>query len=845
MPAGRRLLLALLAGLLGLLAPSPAAPAPDKTPRLANFYADWLSSVDHLIGDAERQAFGELTDDLHRELFIRRFWSVRAGLDSGLDPELPARHARQTAEARRRFRDLSSARARAFLIAGGPARTAGFGGCRGPVRRLEIWSYDRAQAARLADAEEGFNLVFYEPTSRRPGHFLHWSPDDGFEALMSTPPGSKHASGAPATLGELMSAGLAEPCGASTFGEAQRVRRALEQAWGPAKLSRRAAPAAIDPGWLEAFRAGLADRPQLPAAPVEITFPGHQRLDTIVRGRVRVPLAEIEKNADGHLFDRLTISGDVWRGERLVEPFHVVVHVAGPPPPGGAVILDLYRRLRRGTYVLDLRVTGGRGLPLLRQKRTIEVPWVDAEAEPPAGVRNGFASLVRDEVGRLLTFPSVRLRLTGDEILAGEMEIAAVTTGGPIDRVELVLDGEKIARDATPPYVMIVDLGPTPRPGILEAVARDRAGREIARDRAEINQGSARLAVRLLEPRRNRPSDRVVVEVAVPSKERLDRIELYLDDDLFATLRAATLGGPPYTHPFPADAPTAVFLRAVAHLASGATAEDIVFLDARHLEEIDVDLVELYTSVLGPRGRPVLGLGVDDFRVLEDGEPQDILRFDTLENLPIHVTLLMDVSQSMRDRLHIATQSAVRFFEQVVRPKDRASLMTFNHDIRREMGFTHDVDRLRAASRGLAAWGSTRLYDAVVYAVQGFAGREGKKALILLSDGEDVDSDYHFRQVLENALRSRVTVYPIGLDLRHPETRLHLERLAEETGGRFFAAQSASALGDVYRRIEQDLRSQYLLVYRPPDTPRSQFRKVDVEVAGDDRRARTMEGYYP
>jgi len=190
----------------------------------------------------------------------------------------------------------------------------------------------------------------------------------------------------------------------------------------------------------------------------------------------------------------------------------------------------------------------------------------------------------------------------------------------------------------------------------------------------------------------------------------------------------------------------------------------------------------------------------------------------------------------MRDRMAIATVSAERFFEQALTPKDRASFFTFNQDVLLRVPFTADVDRLRHGAGGLKARGSTRLNDAVIYAVHYFGGVTGKKALVVLSDGHDVDSDFPFEQVLEHTLRSGVAVYAVGLAL---------ERLAVATGGRFFALAAATELDRVYRQIEQDLRSQYLLVYRPPRRPRAAFRRVEVEVLREGVKARTIHGYYP
>ena len=143
--------------------------------------------------------------------------------------------------------------------------------------------------------------------------------------------------------------------------------------------------------------------------------------------------------------------------------------------------------------------------------------------------------------------------------------------------------------------------------------------------------------------------------------------------------------------------------------------------------------------------------------------------------------------------------------------------------------------------------GETALYDTLAHALHYFAGIRGKRALILLSDGEDSSSQYTFAEVLEFAQRSGVAVYTIalGLDRRHLEPRGVLQRLARETGGRFFAIASAQELSGIYTRIERELRSQYLLAYQSSHEKGGEFRRVEVEVNAQGLKAKTIPGYYP
>ncbi|RMH17820.1 MAG: VWA domain-containing protein [Acidobacteria bacterium] len=843
-PAGRRLPAALaLAALLLLQASAVEGRSPRLEPRLAGFYADWLASVDHLLSERERQVFLALEHDVHRELFIRRFWEAHDAGAEG-DHTLLARWQENFDQVGRRFRSRDDDRARALMIAGKPPRVTRVE-CDRNLRRLEIWSYDdwhaRFQSGR--DDRRGFLLLFYLKTRLDYGDYRHWSPADGTAVLLAGGGGGRGS--VPAA--EVIALGRQGGC-LRHAATRELLAAALDHALGVEELRRHLAPPPPAAGWLERLQAELAvTRPSaaaLPAAPLEVRYPGrYNDQRTILEGRVAIPAEVFDRTAEGQLFDRVVISGDVYAGDRLADAFRVVHYLAGAEPVDGIVRLSFFRRLRPGTYLLKVRVADGRGLGLLRDDRAVDVPRLSEDAVAPPLSRLGFATLTRGDVGVLATLPSVELMAPAADLLVGPVELTAVTTGGPIARLDFLLDGVLAAVDDRPPFAVTVDLGPTPARHRVEVIARDPAQREVARDRLLLNAAPPRFAVRLLEPQPGGPAQRAVVEVDVPAGERLERLELFVNE-----LRVATLRQPPFVRPLPPlPAGRTSYVRAVATLASGAAMEDLAVVgNQAPVDRVEVRLVELYASVLDAQGRSITGLTAADFTVYEDGEPQPLVRFDTVKNLALSVTLLMDVSASMRRKVEVAAASARRFFETVLTPKDRASLLTFNHDLERVVPFTNDVDRLRYGTIGLRPYGTTRLHDGVIYAAHGFGGRQGKRALVVLSDGQDVDSDFTFPQVLAFALRAGVAVYPILLDLADETTQADLERLAQETGGRFFAVAGVGELDGVYRQIEEDLRSQYLLVYRPPAAGERAFRRVEVELPGrPELRARTIHGYYP
>ncbi|MBP1643920.1 MAG: VWFA-related Acidobacterial domain protein, partial [Acidobacteria bacterium] len=338
---------------------------------------------------------------------------------------------------------------------------------------------------------------------------------------------------------------------------------------------------------------------------------------------------------------------------------------------------------------------------------------------------------------------------------------------------------------------------------------------------------------------------RAEAEVEVPEDSALERVEIHLNETLVATLYQA-----PFTQAVVLPPREEVaYVRAVAYLTDGNSTEDLVFVNAPEgLEELDVQFVELYTTVVDRSQRPVTGLPVEAFSVAEDGVPQTLARFEPLENLPIHVAVLLDTSASMEPSLELARAAALRFFEEAIRPRDRAALVPFNDRPFLAVRMTSRLTELAGGLAGLKAERGTSIYDSVVFALFYFNGLKGQRALLVLSDGKDENSRFTFDQTLDFARRAGVAIYTIGLDIPRTqiETRKVLKTLADETGGRSFFVEAAEELGPVYTDIQKELRSRYLLAYQSTNASRDlKFRSVVVEVDRAGLEAKTMRGYYP
>ncbi|MDH3402950.1 MAG: VWA domain-containing protein [Acidobacteriota bacterium] len=441
---------------------------------------------------------------------------------------------------------------------------------------------------------------------------------------------------------------------------------------------------------------------------------------------------------------------------------------------------------------------------------------------------------------------SVRLLEPPEGLQVGPLRVGAVVEGPGVARVQFLLDGRPVLAKRLPPFSVELDLGEAPRPHLVAAVAYDAAGRELARDRLRVNLGPHRFAVRLLSPvagHRYQGTLPARAEPTLPIGEALERVDFFLGEEL-----AGSATAPPWAADLALATGEQTYVRAVATLADGSTAEDLVAVNARSdMEELRISFVELFTSVLDRRRKPVDGLTRGDFAVTENGVPQTVRRFERVLDRPIHVGVLLDTSTSMTDELAETRRAALEFFTRILRPRDRATVITFADEPAVEVPFTSDLEALAAGLDDLEAEGETTLYDSLAFSLYYFGGLAGKRALVVLTDGHDSQSRFDQAQVVEFAQRLGVAVYPIGVDVgtRDFETESALRRLATATGGSAFFIQRARELNSAYERIEAELRSQYLLGYQSTSTVPGAFRQVEVAVAAPGLTAHTIPGYYP
>ncbi len=258
---------------------------------------------------------------------------------------------------------------------------------------------------------------------------------------------------------------------------------------------------------------------------------------------------------------------------------------------------------------------------------------------------------------------------------------------------------------------------------------------------------------------------------------------------------------------------------------------------------VDVELVQLPVSVVDREGRPVLGLDQQHFQVFEDKVLQQISLFQH-EDVPISVGLVIDNSGSMRNKRERVSSAALTFVRES-NPEDETFIVAFDDSAYLEQDFTRSIGNLMDALDNMDTRGETAFNDAVFLSLEHVEGegRMDKKALLVITDGEDNKSDYEFREVLDKLQGVDVTVYAIGLleqnDQRgglfrkspSQKARKALEEIAEATGGKAFFPESLSEVEDLCRQIAQDLRNHYTIGYNPSNKAfDGTYRTVEVKV---------------
>jgi VWFA-related protein len=798
-----------------------------------------------LLGDEEKKAFLAASPE-ERDGLVDEFYD-RDPLPETEENELTVGIERRVALVRHEeFLSYVDHRAQLLFLNGPPAHRE-IVDCASIFNPLEIWHYG-PEGAR-------FPLVLYQPTPE--ASYRLWYPTDSKRVLYNSE--MEYFIEQVEELGMIKRGlrWLKKVCGDfKLVDEATGIEglRGFRENRPTDKQIRvfLAPPVSLATWAREAAAMPLpADLRQIELDELEILFPDRINQRMIARFFISIPsVAGLEvATSEDEPGLALAVDGVVVQEGEIFERFRVRFKLE-PPAEDLPVALVLEQPLRpEREFVVHLAVVDEVSGAMAFVSRGFAVPFEPQPIEEPP-VPEGAIVAMGETLSRqaIAGRDSLLLIPPPGEVVLGLWRAEVLVTGTRIVKVRFVVDDVVQMTRNSRPFTAELRLGQYPVEQFIRAEGYDETGELVASDEVIINQPRGAFRVRILEPASGAAvSGRILstAEVTVPEERRVESVEFKVNDAAVATLER-----PPWQAEIDVPAGGSMaYLSVTAILDDGSRSEEVRFLNSpQYLEEVNVKLVELFTTVTDKSGRLVKGLTQEEFKVTEDKRPQTISKFELVENLPLTLGIVVDTSSSMADSLSEAKQAALGFLHNMITLRDKVFAISFSNQPELLIPATDDVEAVEDALEKLVSTGWTTLHDAVVTSLYYFRGVRGRRAMVLLSDGDDTASAMAFRDALEYARRSGVTIYTIGLNVGKLQTgvRGKLNDLAKETGGRSFFISRAAELATVYREIEEELRSQYLVAYSS-DRPEQdgQFRQVEVEVRGGKLKTRTISGYYP
>jgi Ca-activated chloride channel family protein len=826
----------------------------DRIKNLSEKYQKFLEDVEPIILPQERDTFLILETDAQRDVWIIDFWRRRDKAAGTTNNAFRDGYYARIDEAREKFQHLSNDRAHMFLLQGPPNEIV-VPNCGTMLQPIEIWKY-----FYIPNFGHDVRFLFYIP--RRQGEYRLWTPIMGTESLADLVSQDVEATSSvtdPAQLankvfnsqasGEFNITTLQVNCGTSY----DELMRAISQSQlnSTDLVTKVWDPPPVDPESMHnTLRSVVIANPNAPKIPAEmkVEYPAKMGSRTDAQITVLIPRDKATaKEVSGASVYSFDVTGEVLKDDQMFETFRYRFdYPADTKLDKFPLVVD--RMLRPNSYKARIRVTDVHSGSEAIVEQQLDVPEIfeSAVAKQQKAEATAQLTTIKDVIESNET--SLRIIPLTDDLLAGIQHIETIAFGDKIKGVEFYLDGHKLMVKRQPPYTLDLDFGDVPRAHNVRAVALDDKGQIITGDEIVVNTGTDPFRVRIVQPRvamNLHGKTKVEMSVRTPEGKQLDKLQLYYNET-----PVATLYGPPYVQTIDIPQNTGVaYLRAVATLKDDPTPpiEDVVMINTpQFMEEVNVHLVELPTTVIA-NGHPVNTLNEGAFKVLDEGKPVKLAKFEHVANLPMSIGMAVDTSGSMQPRMAEAQRSGAEFFKNVLKPGDKAFLVSFDTQPQLIQKWSPRLADLNAALSKLRAEESTALYDAIVYSLYNFLGVKGQKALVVITDGADTSSKFSFDQAVEYARRAAVPIYAIAIGMRPTDIdiKYKLSKFCSETGGNLYTIENASQLGAIYRDIQNELRSQYVLGFYPPDgvKPGSKWHEVSVQVS--EGRAKTIHGYYP
>jgi Ca-activated chloride channel homolog len=537
----------------------------------------------------------------------------------------------------------------------------------------------------------------------------------------------------------------------------------------------------------------------------------------------------------------LVLQGSFMQNGRILRNFRYVV----PPEKDGET--KTVQVFAEGEAVVETRLLvddTAESSPLLLGKSTETFKIEKTNKVYVADLDDGAEAVLAEGV-LPEAMGAVKIRSPRRDV-APNLFIVNVDVLPPVKRVEFWVEGKKVIARNAPPYTAELDLGKLPKRVEVKAIGFDAQGRYVDADAFIVNERETPLEVKITRTETPDGLAHFKLSVMNPKNTNIKSVVLFAGDKKLHEWRR-----PPYAIDLPAARLAGYeFVRASVVDSTGYEASDLLFLSGdRYIEEIEVNIVELPVQVTDAGGVPVPNLTDKNFTILENGQPKQVAALNYAANLPLSVGVLLDHSRSMEKRIGEAKQAASEFFRSIIKYNDRGFITGFSAEPGRGAPFVGDPGALEVQVGAIPdVGGSTALYDAIVTGLYRFRNVQGRKALIVITDGDDTSSRLSYDDMLVYARSARVPLYFIGIgfglgNFGGPST---MRNLAAETGGVVYLIRNVSQLGETYKQLEADLRSQYLLTYRTESTKKdTAYRTIEVKVDRPDAKVRTIRGFIP
>jgi len=434
---------------------------------------------------------------------------------------------------------------------------------------------------------------------------------------------------------------------------------------------------------------------------------------------------------------------------------------------------------------------------------------------------------------------SVRITQKPQTIVHGDLAVP-ISASENVARVDLLVNNAKWTSGSGRSMVLHVPIGDFLRRLRIRAVGYDAQNNVAGEDEEVINDPKPPFRVHLTAA-----NGALEASVITPPQVGVTAV-----DFLAGEQPLATVAHPPFAIPFDAAKfPKAIYARVVAHASDGSEANDVVFFGNRPNDQVDVELQQIPLSVVGGNRAPQ----IRELTLLDNGSPRPIEQLVPAGDQPLYVILLIDYSESMLEELPVVKAAAKQFAQKLLRPQDRIAVVGFNQRVFWLTGFTNDFNAAAAAVDRVKPQGETHLYDTAIEMLYELQKQPGRHALVVLTDGVDQGSQFKLEHLVHYARYAGVPVYPVIKNkmlsrmMRFGIGQLQARKLttiAHDTGATYFIIQRENELPNVYARIAQELRQQYLLVFYSDPAAQDSWHPLRIESSAG-QQLRVPSGYFP